>query len=233
MHADPEHVLAGDEQLRHVELGREAAAGRPARLDAVDPERREPLDPVGAQQHALGVRERRRELERAPVLAGRVRVGHVRRVDGERVLQVRVRGRPVAVQHPVRRDGQRGPAGRVERGVVERRIRDLGCAAGGVDRRLRQQAEPPVAVEGVDGRVAREPGARLEPRGGSGGDVVEVGHAGLPCRSVRRGAGRRVLIGRCGAVRVRRAPRARRARPGRRRRSREGAAAGSRRARPP
>ena len=102
-----------------------------------------------------------------PVVAGRVLVRHVRRVDGERVAHVRVGRRAVAVQLPVRRDGQPVPAGVVEPalGEVLRRVR------------ARRQAERPVAGELEAGRVGPQPGAGGRPRGRLRGDLLEVTHA--------------------------------------------------------
>ena len=85
------------------------------RCESAPPKRstRRPVRPAG------------REPEAAPVLAGRVGVGHVRRLDRERIGDVRVRGRAVAVQLPVRGDGQLVPAG-----VVERRVGEVRGARG-------------------------------------------------------------------------------------------------------
>ena len=119
-HAHREHVLAVAAQgLGDVELVAEPAAGRLAQLDAVEPRAQVGVDAVEAQDGAAG-RPSGRELEAGAVVPGRVRVRDVRRVDRERVRDVRVRGRAVAVQLPVRRDREPVPAAVVERGVGER-----------------------------------------------------------------------------------------------------------------
>jgi hypothetical protein len=92
--ADREHVvLTRAQQLADVELGREPAAHRLAELDAVEPRPQARVDALEAQDHVhpgpLG-----RHLEAAQVVARGVLVRDVRRLDRERVDDVRVAGAP-------------------------------------------------------------------------------------------------------------------------------------------
>ena len=106
-------VLAGAQQRADVELGREPAARADADLDAVEPRPQARVDALEAQ-HRVAPLPLRRHRERAPIIARGVLVGDVRRLHRERVGDVRVGRRAVAVQLPVRRDSQPVPARVVE-----------------------------------------------------------------------------------------------------------------------
>jgi hypothetical protein len=124
------------QQRADLELVDEPAPVGVAQLGAVQPCPQVRVRPAEAQ-HGRPLRPPRGQREAAPVLARRVRVGHVRRVDGERIGDVRVRGRAVPVQLPVRRDGQLAP---------------LPAA----------RAEPPRAVQRQRGRARARPRARRQ-----------------------------------------------------------------------
>ena len=112
VHAHREHVLLARAQQRpDVELGRQAAAHRHPELDAVEPRPQARVDALEAQDR-VRPRPLARHREAAQVVARRVLVGHVRRLDRERVDDVRVGRRAVAVQLPVRRHRQPVPARR-------------------------------------------------------------------------------------------------------------------------
>ena len=81
MHSDHEHVAAGPDQTGDVELLHQPAAGGDPDLLAVQPDPVERLGAVEAQQETLDIPVR--QVEGAPVVAGRVLVRHVRRVDRE------------------------------------------------------------------------------------------------------------------------------------------------------
>ena len=106
-------LVLGLQQVPDRELVHEPAPVRVAQLHAVQPR---PQVRVGAAeaQHRVALGPAAGERERAPVLARRVLVRHVRRVDGERIGDVRVGGRPVAVQLPVRGHRQLAPVAAVE-----------------------------------------------------------------------------------------------------------------------
>ena len=182
VHAHDDEVAPRTDGRRDVELLHEPASRADADLDAVDPHAVARLDPVEAQQHASGIRPRLRQLERAPMIARRVLVGHERRVDRERVLLVRVDRMPVravALEHPVRRHADDVPA----RVVVVLSGDVVGLLAVGEEAVVAgfagsagQQAEPPVAVQREPRRVGAEPGARGRAGSRAGGEVREVGH---------------------------------------------------------
>jgi hypothetical protein len=118
VHPHRDHVPPRPQRPGGVELGGQPAARAVAEPDPVDPHRETRVHALEAQ-HGAVEREVLGELELAPVLAGRVGVGHARRVDREGVVDVRVGGPAVAVQLPERRDGQLVPAGIGEVGLVE------------------------------------------------------------------------------------------------------------------
>ena len=149
VHPHREHVLdAGPEQLADRELGRQPAAPRRPHIVAVDPHARAGIDALEAQDGVA--REVLRHDEAHAVVARRVLVGHERRLDRERVAHVRVRGRAVVVQLPVRRHRQPVPAGLVIPTVDEVRGQ-VGA---------RRPPKGPVAVEVQPRRVAVQPRPR-------------------------------------------------------------------------
>ncbi len=173
--ADGQHVRARPQRVGDVELLHQAAALADADLHAVQPDAVERLDAVEADQRPgpPTVVDPAGRLERAPVVAGRVVVGHVRRVEREGVLHVGVRrgavaalARGVAVQDPVRRDRQGVPGPVVVRRVGEARIEADG---GG------RPPEPPVAVEAERRGVGLDPGPRAAPPAAARAGVLEVG----------------------------------------------------------
>jgi hypothetical protein len=129
-------------------MGETAALADPD-LVAVPPHAEGGFHPVESQDEACIARKVRRDVDAAPVVARGVRVGHVRRIDGEGELHVRVDGAPVPTvvhQHPRGRYRDAIP-----RGHIGLRLREgIGVFAGRM--RRRQQAERPVA-------------GQIEPRG--------------------------------------------------------------------
>jgi hypothetical protein len=122
VHAHRDHVVARPQRGAHVELVGQPAAARRADLGAVHPDAEERLDAVEPQHDPPVTEPVRGHLDAAAVVAGRVLVGHVRSVDGERVLDVGVDRFAVRPgQHPVRRHGELVPAAVVE--AVGREIR--------------------------------------------------------------------------------------------------------------
>ena len=166
-------LLARPHRLADLELHRQAAAHRHAQLDAVEPRTQAR---VGAlePQHRVHVPPAGRHGEAPPVVARRVLVGHVRRLDRERIDDVRVGRRAVAVQLPERRHGQAVPGGVVvvRRDEVERGVRPPG------------QAERPLAVERQRRRVRAQEGARgVRAAAGAPVLVVAVRHS-VPMRGL-------------------------------------------------
>ncbi|CAM4177334.1 hypothetical protein KIPE111705_43800 [Kibdelosporangium persicum] len=168
VYADREHIGAYTQHMRDVELDRQAASARDTQLNAVEPNAAARVDAVEPKDR--GLREPgRREIEREPVVTGRVVRRNVWRVHRERVLHVRVRGLAEAVHLPVRRNGHCGPRRIVERVLLDARGRVV--RGGG-------EVEAPVPVEAQGRRVRGEGRTRWQgavPRG----YVVDVGHAHL------------------------------------------------------
>lgn len=159
-----DEVPARSDHASDVELLSEPAAGADADLDAVHPEAVPRLHSVEAQHHRLGPVPRLRHLDGASVVAGRILVGHERRLGRERVLDVRVRGSAVAavtLEHPVRGHPQQIPVGVVERlrpdGVHLLAVRQR-VGATGRSRCSGQEAEAPLPVERERRRVGVQPG---------------------------------------------------------------------------
>ena len=122
VHPHRDVVLPRADHPGDVELLHQPAAGSDADLGAVHPHPVPRLHPVEAQQDALGPAHGSGQLERAAVVPGRVLVGHVGRLDRERVLLVRVDRPPVGavtLEHPVRRHRDRVPAAVVEVGAAD------------------------------------------------------------------------------------------------------------------
>ena len=118
VHAHREHVLlARPQRPADVELRRQPAPPRGPDVRAVHPRAHARVDALEPQHHS--VRPRRRHVEPAAVVAGRVLVRDVRRIDRERIADVRVRGCSVAVQLPVRRHRDPVPTRVVEAALDE------------------------------------------------------------------------------------------------------------------
>ena len=100
-----QQVLSGLQQLADVELTRQPAPLRRTDLGPVQPHLEAGVDPVEAQYGAVR-RPVVREIEPAPVIAGRVRVRRPRWVDREREGGVRVPRPVVALERPVPGDLQ-------------------------------------------------------------------------------------------------------------------------------
>ena len=166
-----------------VELDRQPAAGRAAQLPAVEPHLELRVDPLEPQHGPLGLPVAG-QAEPDPVVAGRVVAWDVRRVDRERVGDVGVGGGAVAVELPVRRHRQGGPAGVVEAGVGEP----------GVGVGPRRQPEPPAprqlerpGVRGRPGPRGQGPGAHPQPAAGAHAPVAWSRRA---CSGRSTGSGR-------------------------------------------
>ena len=106
VHAHREHVAPAPQEVAGVELDREPAAARGAEQRAVQPRLQRRVDALEAQHR----RAFELAVEGPAVVAGRVGVGNVGRLDRERIVDVRVRRRAVAAQLPVRRDVEPVPA---------------------------------------------------------------------------------------------------------------------------
>ena len=166
VHPDQQDVLTRADQFGDVELGHQTAAGRDADLGAVQPDPVGRLGAVEAEQDPLHVPVR--EVERTPVVARRVLVGHVRRVDRKGVLHVgvdRLAVRTAGRQDPVRGHRDRVPVGVV---VVGRRGRLVQPV------RNRRPAEPPLPVEAELRGVADHPGPRAAEQAAVGVELLEV-----------------------------------------------------------
>src|SRR5690606_26049117 len=155
--ADGQYVPPRPQIRPGVELGGQPAAGGEAQLVPVQPDLRVRFDALEADPAAAPAL---RQVEGAPVVAGRVLGRHVRRVDRERVGDVGVRGSAVAVQRPVRRNLQ----------FVPPRVVVAGAGEVLRDGRYRRQAEPPGAVEVDRGSVRAEGRAGFE-TAGTGGET--------------------------------------------------------------
>ena len=142
--AHGEDVFAFEvEPVRDVEFVRKAAARPLPHGDAVDESLEPGVDALETQADAAPL-PRVRHAEGAPVAAGRVLGRDKGRVEGNRVLDVGVVRMAVALELPVRGDGNRVPVRIVEINRLETLRRGLG-------RRI--EVEAPVAVERRGGRV--------------------------------------------------------------------------------
>ena len=171
-----QHIAPGPQQMPDLELVRQSAALEVPQLLPVEPHPRTGLHPA-EMQYRGPLAPAFRQIEELPVIAGRVLVGHPRRVDGEGVGGIGVRGRPVrrrslrpappravtlvlglrggaSAERPMAGHPDVLPRRIVEIGPGERRVRGRGG---------RRQPEPPGAVQreprGIRPRV---PGARRQ-----------------------------------------------------------------------
>lgn len=141
VHADREHVAGGGEEVADLELVRQPAPLELAELRAVQPHLRAGLHPVEADHGRAVTGPVAGQVEDAQVIPGRVLVGNARRVDGERIEDVRIGRRPerpVPLHHPVPGHGDATPAA----GVVPRGGEGVVVSVG-----PRRQPETPSPVE--------------------------------------------------------------------------------------
>ena len=188
VHAHRDHVAAGPDEVRDVELADEPAALAVTDGSPVDEHGEARVHPVETDHGRPAEVPFRGQRDVPPVLPRRVVAGHPRRVDRERVDHVGVGGRTVARRAVLRRPGQPGqlPHRRhreiIEMGVVE--VRGL---------EPRRQVRPARAVPELPGPVEADldapaglgsPGREVSVPGAERLDVAQVvrahpiGHAG-------------------------------------------------------
>ena len=154
VHAHVQDVATRHGLVGHVQLLGQPAAAHHADLDAVQGDDGDRLDAVEPQVDPVA--EPVGEVERDAVVAGRVLVGHVRRLDGEREVDVRVdRPPPVLapLEHPMAGDGDRVPARVVEVDGLRAGRREVGT---------RRVAESPGAAQVYLGRRGGHARTRLD-----------------------------------------------------------------------
>ncbi len=158
VHPYGEGVLAGVQQIAHGELVRQPGALEVAQLLPVEPDPGAGLHAVEPQHELAAPRPVPGQRERPQMVARRVLGRHPRRVDGEGVDDVRVRGSAAGpLEHPVAGHRHRPPRRRVELRPGERLV--LGT-------RPRREPEGPLAVQGHPPGIGRRvPGTRREPTG--------------------------------------------------------------------
>ncbi len=190
VHAHRDHVAAGPQVTRDVELADQPAALAVTGGGPVDEHGEARVHPVEAEHGRPVVVPLRRQREVPPVLPRRVVAGHPRRVHRERVDHVGVGGRPVSRRPVPRRPGQAGqlPHRRhrelVEAGLVEVRCLEARGQAG----RARAVPELPGPVQADPDAPAglRRPGREITVPGPERLDVTQVtgrprvGHQGCP-----------------------------------------------------